>query len=552
MEIVVAEGVEGVHLTVLGDGADATSLVPVAELPARVRALEGTHRPRWVWADTAATYTRPLRAGVRVERCYDLRLCRTILRRAVDAPPPSDLWDGTEEPEERPDAPPTLFESVPLPAEEVLAERLRQRDAVAASRNPGRLATLLAAESAGALLAAEMRHDGLPWSREAHDRLLAEVLGPRPRHGGRPAVLEALAEDVRRALGAPKLNPDSGPALLRALHSAGITAQTTRKWELEQIDHPSIAPLLEYKKLARLHSANGWAWADEWVRPGPPGSRERFHPDYVPGGVVTGRWATRGGGALQLPKQVRGAVVADPGWTLVVADVAQLEPRVLAAMARDEAMARAARGQDLYQGLVDQGVIDTRAHAKVAMLGALYGATTGRSGELVPRLLRAFPRATSVVEGAAMRGEVGNVVRTWLGRTSPQPPAAWKAAQDRQHEPEATGEDRRVARRLARDWGRFTRNFVVQGTAAEWSLCWLADLRHRLRALSPDDGAARGPHLVFFLHDEVIVHTPAELADDVAAAVRESASGAGRLLFGDFPVDFPLDVHIVDTYADAD
>ncbi len=552
MEIVVAEGADGVVLTVVDDdGAPRASTVPTTELAGRIRELEQAHRPRWVWADTATTYARLLRSGVRVERCFDLRLCRVVLRRAVDAPPPSDLWDGVDEPEDRPDAPPTLFESVPLPPEEVLAERARQREAVAASPAPGRLATLLAAESAGALVAAEMRHDGLPWSREIHDRLLAEVLGPRPSHGGRPPVLEALAEDVRHALDAPRLNPDSGPALLRALHGAGISVQTTRKWELQQVDHPSIAPLLEYKQLARLHSANGWAWADEWIRPGPPGGHERFHPDYVPGGVVTGRWATRGGGALQLPKQVRGAVVADPGWVLVVADVAQLEPRVLAAMARDEQMASAARGGDLYQGLVDQGVIDTRDHAKVAMLGALYGSTTGRAGELVPRLLRAFPRATSVVEGAAMRGEVGGVVRTWLGRTSPQPPDTWKAAQDRQHESEATDDDRRRARRLARDWGRFTRNFVVQGTAAEWALCWLADLRRRLRTLGGDGGAGHSPHLVFFLHDEVIVHTPAELADDVATAVRESAASAGRLLFGDFPIDFPLDVAVVESYADA-
>src|SRR5690606_11984911 len=178
--------------------------------------------------------------------------------------------------------------------------------------------------------------------------------------------------------------------------------------------------------------------------------------------------------------------------------------------------------------------------------GALYGATTGRSGELVPRLLRAFPKATAVVEGAAMRGEVGNSVRTWLGRTSPPPPDAWRAVQDRQHSEAATGEGRRPARRTARDWGRFTRNFVVQGTAAEWALCWLADLRGRLRALGGDGGAGHSPHLVFFLHDEVIVHTPAEMADDVAEAVREAAAGAGRLLFGDFPVDFPLDVAVVE------
>ena len=33
-------------------------------------------------------------------------------------------------------------------------------------------------------------------------------------------------------------------------------------------------------------------------------------------------WGASGGGALQLPKQVRGAVVADEGWKLVVADAA--------------------------------------------------------------------------------------------------------------------------------------------------------------------------------------------------------------------------------------
>jgi DNA polymerase-1 len=59
------------------------------------------------------------------------------------------------------------------------------------------------------------------------------------------------------------------------------------------------------------------------------------------------------------------------------------------------------------------------------------------------------------------------------------------------------------------------------------------------------------PHLVFFLHDEVVVHTPEELADDVAEEVRQAASVAGRLLFGGFPVDFPLDVAVVVSWADA-
>ncbi|MFS0705673.1 DNA polymerase, partial [Cellulomonas sp. 179-A 9B4 NHS] len=109
----------------------------------------------------------------------------------------------------------------------------------------------------------------------------------------------------------------------------------------------------------------------------------------------------------------------------------------------------------------------------------------------------------------------------------------------------AGADDVRETRRRARDRGRFTRNFVVQGTAAEWAMCWMASLRRRLRAI---EGR---PHLVFFLHDEVVVHCPAGVADEVAAAVRASADEAGRLLFGDAPVDFALDLSVVGSYADA-
>ena len=61
----------------------------------------------------------------------------------------------------------------------------------------------------------------------------------------------------------------------------------------------------------------------------------------------------------------------------------------------------AARGRDLYDGIVAAGTIRTRAEAKVAMLGAMYGATTGESGRLVPALRRAYPRAMGLVDAAA-------------------------------------------------------------------------------------------------------------------------------------------------------
>lgn len=541
MEIALALTQDGAHLQVLGADAPSQS-VSRDDLPELVRHWEA-HTPRWIVSDTSIVAPVLLRAGVRVQRCHDLRLCHAILNRARPAAETS-VWDSP--------APAVadnagtlladLYQATPS-CEELIAERERQLNA---TEGDGRLRLLMAAESVGALIAAEMRHDGLPWDTAAHDQILTAALGPRPPAGTRPEKLETLATRIRAALDEPALNPDSPADLLRAMRAHGLDLRTTGKWEIQRLTHPVVEPLLEYKHLARLLSANGWVWLDAWVEPATAaGGRGRFRPDYVPGGVVTGRWATSGGGALQLPKQIRAAVSADPEWRLVVADAAQIEPRVLAAMSGDEALAVAGRGGDLYQGLVDAGVVPTRDDAKVGMLGALYGGTTGNSGLALPRLQRAYPRAIGVVEEAARTGERGGTVRTWLGRTSPPPSAAWLAEQRRAGQVDADAGAERSARQQSREWGRFTRNFVVQGTAAEWALCWMGEIRRRLRE------ATDGAHLVFFLHDEVIVHAREPDALDAAQIVAEAAEAAGTLMFGETGVNFPLSVRIAENYAEA-
>ena len=63
---------------------------------------------------------------------------------------------------------------------------------------------------------------------------------------------------------------------------------------------------------------------------------------------------------------------------------------------------------------------------------------------------------------------------------------------------------------------------------------------------------AGGGELVYFLHDEVIVHVPAERAEAVADEIRAAATAAGRMLFGSFPIAFPVEARIVDDYASAE
>nr|WP_231687119.1 bifunctional 3'-5' exonuclease/DNA polymerase [Arthrobacter alpinus] len=526
------------------------------DLPGVVASLEQAHSPRWVWDRAQNWYPELLTAKVRVERCHDLALCQAILVNSAYAAGTGYTQQAAVLPPES-DAPPPGVESVQeslfeqpsarrgWDLETVAAELGAQKAAIASSTHPSRLTLLLSAESACALVAAEMQYEGIPWREDLHRRLLNELLGPEPAGYNRPEKLDVLASELRSALDAPALNPDSPQELMRALHRAGIDAKSTRSWELMEFKHPAIEPLLAYRKLSRLFTTNGWTWLEQWVHDG------RFHSEYVVGGVVSGRWASRGGGAMQIPKQIRGAARAEPGHKFIVADAAQLEPRVLAALAQDSTMAAAGRDKDLYAGIAAQGFGGERDMAKVALLGAIYGSTSGESGRLMPQLARMYPHAVGFVEEAARAGERGETVTTRLGRSTPPASTQWRAGQQ-----SSTAEEQRQAESAARTRGRFTRNFVVQGTAAEWACCWLAELRRRLRALPPGPAATPGsesdrPAMVFFLHDEVMVHCPDALVEVVTKIVHDSSQAATRLLFGEIPLEFPVNVTVVENYADA-
>ena len=282
------------------------------------------------------------------------------------------------------------------------ADQRRRHEATAF---PERMHLLTTAESAGTLVAAEMNESGLPWSADVHREVLHELLGERYAGGGEPRRLAELAEEVSAAFGR-RVRPDLPADVIKAFAQAGIKVKSTRRWEIESIDHPAVKPLIEYKKLYRIWVAHGWSWLQDWVRDG------RFRPEYLPGGTVTGRWVTNGGGALQIPKVIRRAVVADPGWRLVVADADQMEPRVLAAISRDPGLMEVAgRESDLYQSVSDRAFSGDRAQAKLAVLGAVYGQTSGDGLKNLALLRRRFPKAVAYVDDAARAGEEGRLVQ---------------------------------------------------------------------------------------------------------------------------------------------
>ena len=552
----------GAEVAPLGpDGLPAGPVLREADLARAVR--ERPEVTRWVWRSTAEVYPRLLATGVRVERCYDVEDAETLLlghegrygepRSAAAAlarlrggpvPPDPPLRSAA------PGAQSPLFEphpAAPVPLADLAEVYAEQQRRLERTEHPDRMRLLTAAESAGMLVAAEMNRAGLPWSADVHREVLGDLLGERYAGRGEPRRLAELADEVSAAFGR-RVRPDLPADVVKAFAQAGIRIRSTRRWEIESLDHPAVKPLVEYKKLYRIWVAHGWSWLQDWVREG------RFRPEFLAHGTVTGRWVTNGGGALQIPKVIRRAVVADPGWRLVVADADQMEPRVLAAISRDTGLMEVAgRESDLYQAVSDRAFSGDRAQAKLAVLGAVYGQTSGDGLKNLAALRRRFPRAVAYVDEAARAGEEGRLVRTWLGRTCPPAAGADEEGAQEAGIPDGTDTDDETsgdrqwtpgyASRDARARGRFARNFVVQGSAADWALLLLAALRR-----SCADMAAE---LVFFQHDEVIVHCPEDEAEAVVAAIRDASGLAGRLTFGQTPVRFPFTTAVVECYADA-
>lgn len=566
--LAVIDGEGGGSLQRLDARGNATAEPePHADLIMAMRKFEAAEGPRWVFPDAMADYPAVLRGGLRVRRCHDLALTESLLqgydghwgspRRVAAA---YARLHGLPVPDDKPvpvrATQPTLFDvgcgdstagvDPGEVARVVFAEQLRRIAATERSRSFG---LLVAAESASALVAVEMTEAGLPWRSDIHDDILVELLGGRALRGARPPRLAALADQIAAAFPGIPINPDSPASVLAAFSRAGIVLDSTYSWVLRQTGHPGVAPLLAYRELSRILSAHGWAWRAEWVDGG------RFRPDYVPAGVVSGRWATRGGGALQIPRRLRAAVVADPGHVLVVADAGQLEPRVLAAMSGDPAMMRAAGEEDMYAALAAESFGGDRAKAKLGLLGAMYGQTGGQAAAPLATLRQRYPRALDLLERAARTGESGGLVRSHLGRTCP-PPSTSATGGDlddlgggppeglAEGEADTSQHARGGARARAR--GRFTRNFVVQGTAAEWAAAVLAALRLRLLDIDPGGDASQ---LVFFQHDELVVHAAREHADAIVEAILRAAQEASDLLFPGTPVRFLLRPVIAESWA---
>src|SRR4051812_44204140 len=505
-----------------GAPAGASWSVPgnVIDVVARI---EADLRPRWVVWD-GDTATELIHGGVRVSKCWHIAAVQRLLvggwrmnpARAwaalhdLDADLPvitqADLFtqvfdDPNPDEPVRPDGylkPDWLAAEFSWTVARLLrwAEVAAQTAALQSDRlralvdRPKALSTAHS-ESAAELLCAELSADGLPMDRQVAEDIISSFIGSRPR-------TEAEAADMRRARDLEVLqhaampncdlrNPAQVKSLLRRI---GVELPDTRARRLEAVrdSHPLIEALLEWRKSERIATTFGYTWLDEHLC-----ADGRLRGVWSASDGAAGRM-TASAGLHNMPAQLRPAVLAEPGHVFVRADLGQIEPRILAAVSGDRSFAAATQDDDLYTPVATQLGVD-RATAKVAILGAMYGQTTGRGAQVLPRLHAAYPVAMALLDDADRAAQVGTDLRTYGGRLV------------RMGADDQSASDRELrARAGAR--GRYGRNAMIQGAAAELFKVWAVTVRARAEAY-----AAR---IVLCLHDELLVHVPAEHGDAVA------------------------------------
>lgn len=385
-------------------------------------------------------------------------------------------------------------------------------------RDIGPRATALAhSESAAALLCLELERDGLPVDRPAALALIERAAGPRPRSAEEARGIRQQRDARVLALAPGHEGTDlRNPASVRAfLAGLGIEVETTRKWVLESYRdaHPAVAALLAWRAEERIATTYGYGWLDAHV-----GADDRLRGAWSASDGAAGRMTAQNG-LHNLPAPMRPAVAAAPGWCFVRADLGQIEPRVLAVVAADPLLAEATRADDLYAPIAARLGVE-RSVAKVAVLAAMYGQRTGTAGRALDRLERAYPVAMGFLDRAYAAGVAGADLRTFGGRRI---------------------RTRGIRHEGAR--GRYARNALVQGAAAELFKAWAATVRAEL--------AGQPAQIVLCLHDELLVHSPEADADGVAAVVSRTLTDAARRWSGDAPVRFVTDVRTIRRWSEA-
>jgi DNA polymerase-1 len=292
--------------------------------------------------------------------------------------------------------------------------------------------------------------------------------------------------------------------------------------------HPVVDRILEYRELSKLKSTYIDALPLQ-VNP----QTGRVHTSFNQTGSVTGRIASSEPNLQNIPvrtdlgRQIRRAFVAEPGHELLSVDYSQVELRIVAHMAQDQAMLDAFRaGLDIHTATAaalygvppEQVTSAQRGRAKSINFGLIYGIspygltryagiTLAEAEDFVKAYFQQFPGVKRYLDSMRRKAADIGYVETLLGR--------------RRYFPGLKTQTNQMIRNREE---REAINAPIQGTAADIMKIAMLGVPPAL------ERAGLSSRMLLQVHDELVLECPHEETRQTAAVVGEVMQNAYLLV----------------------
>ena len=289
--------------------------------------------------------------------------------------------------------------------------------------------------------------------------------------------------------------------------------------------HPIAEKILEYRSITKLY--NTYVKGLEGCV-APDG---RMHTTYKQTETRTGRISSSDPNIQNIPvrtelgRNFRRFFVAGEGKTLIDADYSQIELRVLAHIAKDEAMIKTfCEGGDIHTetaasvfGMPPEWVTsEMRRSAKAVNFGIIYGmeafslakdigTSLANAKQYIADYFAHYSGVKAYMEGSVASAEKDGYAVTMFGR--------------RRFIPEMLHSNKMVKAQGK----RMAMNAPIQGTAADIIKIAMVKVYRRLKEELPE------ARLILQVHDELIVEAPEALSEKAAVILREEMEGAVKL-----------------------
>ena len=303
------------------------------------------------------------------------------------------------------------------------------------------------------------------------------------------------------------------------------TGTSTDTEVLTKLAHQHDLPgeILAYRSLSKLKSTYIDA-LPKLINP----RTGRVHTSYNQTVTATGRLSSSDPNLQNIPirseegKRIREAFIPEEGWLMLSADYSQIELRILAHLARDNALCEAfQRDEDIHTRTasnifgvsLDSVTSEMRRQAKVINFGIIYGMSAfglGKELDIDPKVASAYIEGyfekykgvKEYIDSSLRESREKGYVTTLFGR--------------RRYLPEINSSNR-MARNAAE---RTALNTPIQGTAADLIKVAMIHIHGQLKDLK------LSTKMVIQVHDELVFECPEGELEQVTRIVREGMEGA--------------------------